>query len=199
MKGFICLALLFGLCTQIHSQKKCEAIQYYKSEIQTSPETEKNYKTIEEFTERYINSQNNGQQSRVAGSTVIKIPVVVHVLYHNPGSKISDDLIRSQIDVLNKDFRRRNADTSLTPAAFRNVAADCEIEFQLATSDSRRYSTTGIVKKYTPITDWGKDNYNMMSDEQYGSSGWDSKSYLNIWVCNLSGLAGYSTLPGADP
>src|SRR5436190_1537680 len=199
MKGFISLLLLFGLCTQINSQKKCETAQYYKDEIRINPDAEKKYKAVEEFTNHYINSQNNDQQARIAVSSVIKIPVVVHVLYHNPGNKISDDLIRSQIDVLNQDFRRRNADTSLTPAAFRNVAADCEIEFYLATSDPRQYSTTGIIQKYTPIKDWGKDNYKMMSDEEYGSSTWDSKSYLNIWVCNLSGVAAYSTIPGSDP
>jgi Pregnancy-associated plasma protein-A/Secretion system C-terminal sorting domain len=199
MKGFLCLALLFGYCSQLYSQKKCETAEYYKSEILANAEAGKKYKAIEEFTRHYINSQNNGVQARITVPAVIKIPVVVHVLYHNPENKISDELIRSQIDVLNKDFRRRNADTSLTPAAFRNVAADCEIEFHLATSDPRQFSTTGIIKKYTPVQIWGKDSYKMMSDAEYGSSAWDPKSYLNIWVCALNGVAGYSTVPGADP
>jgi Pregnancy-associated plasma protein-A/Secretion system C-terminal sorting domain len=199
MKGFLCLALLFGCFTQVYSQKKCETVQHFKDELNANPAAEKNYKAIEEFTRQYINSQNNGEQARTTVPAVIRIPVVVHVLYHDPEYKISDDLIRSQIDVLNKDYRRRNADTSLTPAVFRNIATDCEIEFHLATSDPRQFSTTGIVKKYTPVQAWTKESYKMMSDAEYGSSAWDTKSYLNIWVCNLSGaVAGYSTLPGSD-
>lgn len=199
MRGFVCLALFVGFSTQIFSQKKCETFRLYQNELQANPAAEKNYKAIEDFTKQYINSQNSNSQTRVSTPAIIKIPVVVHVLYHYPEYKLSDDLIRSQIDVLNKDYRRRNADTSLTPAAFRNVAADCEIEFQLATSDPRQYSTTGILKKYTPVQNWGKGNYKMMFDAEYGSSAWDTKSYLNIWVCNLNGVTGYSASPGADP
>jgi hypothetical protein len=199
MKGFLCLAFLFGFCAHLYSQKKCEAAQFYKNELLTNPEAESKYKAVEEFTRHYINSQNDDQLARVSVPTVIKIPVVVHVLYHRPEYKISDHFIRSQIDVLNKDYRRRNADSSLTPASFRNLAADCEIEFYLATSDPKQYSTSGIIKKYTPVQNWGKDSYKMMSDAEYGSGAWDPKSYLNIWVCNLNGVAGYSTVPGADP
>jgi len=29
-----------------------------------------------------------------------------------------------------------------------------------------------------------------------GDDAWDAKSYLNIWVCNLDQVAGYSSVPG---
>ena len=38
----------------------------------------------------------------------------------------------------------------------------------------------------------------MKSNSFGGDNGWDPRSYLNIWVCNLvSNLLGYSTFPGA--
>jgi hypothetical protein len=32
---------------------------------------------------------------------------------------------------------------------------------------------------------------------EMGSDAWDTKSYLNIWVCNMERLAGYASLPGS--
>ena len=198
MKGITCFVFLLLLFVQSFSQKKCETAVYFKNEINKNADFKNQQQAIEDFTNRYINSVKDSNQFRVTGVTIIKIPVVVHVLYHFPGQKISDDIIRNQIKILNRDFRRKNADTVLTPFAFKNVAADCEIEFQLATSDPRQFSTSGIEKKYTPVLTW-EANDKMKFDTEMGCNGWDSKKYLNIWVCNMGGLAGYSTLPGGDP
>ena len=50
-------------------------------------------------------------------STIITIPVVVHVVYYNSNENISDLQIQSQIDILNNDledqFRRRKYTCSL--------------------------------------------------------------------------------------
>jgi hypothetical protein len=197
MKGIICFAYLLLLSIQSFSQKKCGTSVYFKNEINKIPGYKDQQQAIEDFTNRYLNTLNGTNQLRINGVTVIKIPVVVHVLYHSPGQKISDDIISNQIKILNRDFRRKNPDTVLTPLAFKNVAADCEIEFQLATSDPWRFSTNGIIKKYTPVETWEADD-KMKFDSEMGSNAWDSKKYLNIWVCNMGGLAGYSTLPGGD-
>jgi hypothetical protein len=151
---------------------------------------------IEAFTKQHISTPANNISNRMEGN-VIKIPVVVHVLYHSPTEKISDAQVQSQIEVLNRCFRHRNADSVKTPLYFKSLAADVEIEFQLATSDIRSRSTTGIIRKYTPITKWGFDD-KMKFSANLGDDGWDSKSYLNIWVCNMDKLAGYSSLPGSD-
>ncbi len=200
MKGILYLFLFLFLSAQCFSQKKCETFRYFQNELNDNPGFKKNQHAIEEFTNRFINSnlpiQNN--QLRVSGLPIIKIPVVVHVLYHFPEQKISDDIIKNQIEILNRDFRRKNFDTTLTPLSFRNVAADCEIEFYLATSDPFLFSTTGIEKKYTPVLSWGTSDKMKFNDEM-GANAWDSKKYLNIWVCNTGDLAGFSSLPGGDP
>jgi hypothetical protein len=38
----------------------------------------------------------------------------------------------------------------------------------------------------------------MKFSSNMGDDAWDAKSYLNIWVCKLDKLAGYSSLPGND-
>lgn len=126
---------------------------------------------------------------------MIKIPVVVHVLYKTSDQNISDEQIKSQIDVLNKDFRRKNADTSNTPLRFKNVAADVQIEFALATADPKGRTTTGIVRKQTNITYWSMDD-KIKFTSQGGDDSWDCHYYLNIWIGDLGSLLGYSSVPG---
>ena len=80
---------------------------------------------------------------------VITIPVVVHVLYNNAEQNISDQQIKSQIDALNNDYRRRNADAINTPIFCKLVASDSRRAFCLAKVDSDRKYTTGIIRNYT--------------------------------------------------
>ena len=128
---------------------------------------------------------------------VIKVPVVVHVLYNQKVENIGIEQIRSQIRVLNQDFRRKNADAIRTPSAFSGIAADTEIEFVLANRDPSGRSTNGITRTYT-----NKESFAAFSDEmKYRSSGginaWPSTDYLNIWVCNMSmGVLGFAQFPG---
>src|SRR5260221_9449460 len=66
---------------------------------------------------------------------VVRIPVVVHVVWNTAAQNVSDAQIQSQIDVLNADFRRTNADAGNVPGAFAGVAADARIEFARAVRD----------------------------------------------------------------
>ncbi len=128
---------------------------------------------------------------------VIVIPVVVHVLYNNSEQNISDQQVLSQIDALNKDYRRLNADTANTPAPFRNVAADTRIVFCLAKVDPEGKYTTGIIHKYTKEAIFSADD-KMKFSSSGGDDAWDATKYLNLWVCNLSGhTLGYAVLPGS--
>ncbi|MBM3446990.1 MAG: hypothetical protein FJX86_04200, partial [Bacteroidetes bacterium] len=79
---------------------------------------------------------------------IYTIPVVVHIIYQNETDvwNISDQQVISQIQVLNEDFRRLNADTVNTPALFNGVAGYPNIEFCLARRDTLGQNTTGIVR-----------------------------------------------------
>lgn len=149
--------------------------------------------------ETFLQQKNSSlaRTARTAKEEVIKIPVVVHVVYNNASQNLSDAQIKSQLDALNRDFRRANADTLNTPERFRYLAADIKLEFSLATTDPNGRATTGIVRKYSPVATW-LYNDKIKSSATKGDDAWDSKSYLNIWVGNLVSGGGYSSVPGGD-
>lgn len=122
------------------------------------------------------------------GAKVIyTIPVVVQIFGATPNSQVTDNRVYEQIDVLNKDYRRLNSDTNLTPADFKSIAADCEIEFCLATIDPQGNATTGIVRKTSSTSPTSSDL-------------WNTSQYLNLLVYSISGgVLGYTYLPSQAP
>lgn len=140
--------------------------------------------------------QPTGVQRDTVSNEIITIPVVVHLLYKTGEQNISEAQIKSQIEALNKDFRRMNADASNTPAAFKLLAGDAKINFCLAQVAPNGQRTKGIIRKYTS-KDYFIGDDAMKFSAAGGDDMWDSKRYLNIWVCNLYGRAlGYATVPG---
>ena len=190
--GLFLFLLVLSLSGPLAAQKNCSSTAYLLEQIKKDPSLIQRINQVEQFSNRSI--EGNGIAAR-GEETIIKIPVVVHILYHYPSEKISDQKVFSQIEALNKCFRRRSADTTNTPVYFKTMAADCRIEFQLAISDPKRRATTGIVRKYTPIVDWEADD-KMKFSKEMGDDAWDPGSYLNIWVCNLDRVAGYASVPG---
>lgn len=146
---------------------------------------------------------------------IIRIPVVVHVIYNRDEYNISEEKIRSQIAVLNQDFRKRNVDHTRTPAEFAHLVADAGIEFELATTDPVGNATSGITRTQSDIDGWtGNNPENILPIEELklfftdkgGRDAWPRDRYLNIWVVELSdrhgrlgGYAGYANFPGSDP
>jgi len=124
------------------------------------------------------------------------IPVVVHVVYKTAAQNISDAQVKSQIEVLTTDFRKKNADVSTIPGAFAPLATDSRIAFELAKTDPAGNPTTGITRTATAVVAF-TDNDAVKSAATGGHDAWPRDKYLNIWVCQLSGgLLGYAQFPG---
>ncbi len=127
---------------------------------------------------------------------IINVPVVIHVLYNTTAQNISDAQILSQLTALNKDFSNQNADRINTPEVFKNFSADIRIQFCLAQVDPAGNRTGGIIRKQTNATSFTADDA-MKNSLSGGDNAWDSKKYLNIWVCTLGSRSlGYATPPG---
>ena len=127
---------------------------------------------------------------------VIVVPVVFHVLYNTTAQNVSDQQVLSQLAVLNNDYRKHNADTIYTPDPFKSVTADARIVFCLAKVDPNGNYTTGIIHKHTSSGLFLSDD-EMKFSSTGGDDAWDSKKYLNVWVCNLFGRTlGYAVMPG---
>jgi len=172
-------------------ERNCATMEHLEFLQSKDPSLKKRMHKNELYLQSIIKSQTNSKSM-----SIITIPVVVHVVYNTSTENISTSQIQSQIDVLNEDFRRLNADASNTPAGFLPVAADCEIEFCLASVDPNGNSTTGITRTSTSQSSFGTND-----GVKYSSSGgidaWNTSEYLNIWVCDISGgILGYAQFPG---
>lgn len=129
---------------------------------------------------------------------VVKIPVVVHVVWNKSEQNISDVQIQSQIEVLNRDYRAKNADVSLVPDSWKDRVTDTLIEFHLATQDPDGRPTNGITRTQTNETSFSTDD-SVKSKAKGGANPWLADSYLNIWTCQLGGgLLGYAQFPGGS-
>lgn len=88
------------------AQLNCVTTEYSRLQISRDPVQAQNIQNAENFI----------RQVRQSGTTdrfengILKIPVVIHNLYHTD-QKITDEQVAAQLDVLNKTFRRQNANT----------------------------------------------------------------------------------------
>ena len=193
------LILSIGFAQQeitVPAKRTCGTVDYLEMQKKNDPDVAERMDRIEQFTQKWI--ENGGENSFKTSSSVITIPVVVHVLYKTSSQNISDAQIKSQITVLNADYRKLNSDfKTVVPSAFQSAAGDAGIEFCLATVDPNGAATTGIIRKSTTSSSFSTNDYVKYSSKG-GDDAWSSSKYLNIWICNLSGgLLGYSQFPGA--
>lgn len=172
-------------------QRRCGTMDVHKRLLKESAQYAKNRAKIEKFTADFKKNK-----LLAADRGVIRIPVVVHVVYNTPEQNISDEQINSQMEVLNQDFRRLNADIQKVPDVFQGLIGDTRIEFVLASTDPRGNPTNGIVRVSTDVTEFTSASDNVKFTDEGGSDAWPTDRYLNIWVCPLAELLGYAQFPG---
>lgn len=193
----IAAMLLLSISSTFGYSQKCLTSERRTKLLQEKPQLAEKWQQQEAETQRWIATH----QANLNLRNVEIIPVVVHVLWRTPNENISEEQILSQLDVLNNDFRKLNADFNTGPTAFRSLGADVEIEFCLASVDPLGNPTTGITRTKTNIEGIGMtDNWYQTSDG--GKTAWDINKYLNIWVCDMGDdeTLGFATPPGfADP
>jgi hypothetical protein len=193
-KAWLALLLILGWA-QTH---RCGTMARLEYLIQQDPTILARMAQVEAQTQAYIEAQRHLPYQRTGN--VITIPVVVHIVYRTTAQNISDAQVQSQIQVLNEDFRRLNADAVNTPSLFQSVAADAEIQFCLATRDPLGNPTNGITRTQTTKTSFSVYTDDVKYSSQGGKDAWPTDQYLNIWVCNLGGnVLGYAQFPNGGP
>lgn len=174
----ILLPLFIGLTITASAQEihRCYTTEMMQQREQAHP-------GYLEAAKKTFNQTKEYAQSKSGGQDVYRIPVVFHVLYNTPAENIPDSVLFSQIDVLNEDYRRLNADTNITRTEFKPVAGDARIEFYLASTDPDGNWTNGITRTETTKTSFfGANNDDIKKDANGGKDGWPTDRYLNIWV-----------------
>lgn len=188
-----------GLAFQAVGQQRCATVEYQKliNPAHTLQEVQFENWMRNQHVEPRLKSY--GTNSTSAATYVI--PVVFHVIHNGEivgtGTNIPDAQLISQINVLNKDFKRLNTDAGQTPIEFQSVAGNLDIEFVLAKQDPEGLATTGIQRVQGTKTEWTlADNLAFKS-----LSYWPSEKYLNVWVINFndpSNFIGYAQFPESN-
>ena len=190
MKRLFILIILLSTSTMF-AQERCGTTQYLQMLENSKPEIATKRAKLEKDIQKWIKENPDYQQK-----TIITIPVVVHIVYASPQQNITDAQVQSQIDVLNKDYRRTNIDVIMTPSVWQSIAADCEIEFCLTSTDPNGNNTNGITRTQTSQSSFSMQGDPVKDASSGGKDAWPNDDYLNIWVCNLgSSLLGYATPP----
>lgn len=145
------------------------------------------------FNDLIINANAQDVKGSLQKTTVstFTIPVVFHILHMGGSENISDAQINDAMIVLNRDFAKKNADTTSIINLYKPIAADCQIEFKLATLDENGQCTNGITRHYTANTNWTPAFSNYIYT-------WDRTKYMNVYIVKTmqAGAAGYTYLPG---
>jgi hypothetical protein len=171
--------------------RQCGTMEVHRRLLSTSPA----YARARDLIENHARSYELGERS-AQRTGITRIPVVVHVVWNTAAQNVSDAQVTSQIDVLNRDFRRTNPDVGSTPAVFLPLAADARVEFSLASVDPNGAPTSGIERRQTTTASF-TDNDAVKSLATGGMNAWPAADYLNLWVCPLNGgLLGYAQFPG---
>lgn len=172
----------------LYAQRQCNTTAY--------TETIKRLFPAEKQERLALEGTDGATAFSISDTTEIIIPVVVHVVYFNDKQNISVQQIQSQLDALNDDFAARCGDFKKLPSYFKSLAANSGIRFVLAGVDPQGAQSTGITRFKTG-TRYFKDNDAVKFARSGGVDAWDSRRYLNIWVCDLDlNLMGYATFPG---
>jgi hypothetical protein len=172
---------------------------------------------VQDITSVFNNANAYVSNPEAKVNSTYTIPVVVHIVYNIGAQNIDDSVVFNQIQSLNDDYNRENADTINMRSDFDIVAGNPSIKFKLAQIDEFGNATTGITRTNTPLASFGSlaivggdfsDLEMVKSTADGGQDAWDQSRYLNIWVCNMSvnflgqeitALLGYATPPSNLP
>jgi hypothetical protein len=172
-------------------RRTCAASEVHRLLLNSDPEYARLRSEIEDLTDA-----ETARGLEAAAPKVRTVPVVVHVVYKTAKQNISDAQVKSQIKILNEDYRKANADASQVPAVFQPLHVDCNIQFKLATKDVFGNKSTGITRTKTNKSSFSY-NDTVKSSKSGGADPWPARRFLNVWVCNLGGgLLGYAQFPG---
>lgn len=184
--------LIFGFKFQMLAQEinQCGQQQVMDNWFKSHPDDKLKF----EANQKAIALNQNKTQS-TSSTPNYTIPVVFHILHTGGAENISDAQVLDQINILNRDYQKQNADTINVVSSFTNNIAKVNFAFKLATIDPNGNCTNGIIRHYDSNSyNWPLSVGNF---SQYAYT-WPTNQYLNIYVVgNIVGLDGaYTILPG---
>lgn len=170
----------------------CWTMEYLDILKKQDPSLDGKMRWQEEVLQSTLRDQRSAEQNSLRKTTaVITIPVVVHIVYNTPAQNIPDQRVFDQIAITNRDFAGLNPHSMyMFP---HSLKADMEIQYCLAQKAPDGSPTTGIERVYTTKTMFTGDS--IKYTRLLGADAWDPTIYMNIWVCNTSGVC-WGRFPG---
>ena len=150
------------------------------------------------------NLEHQKKGKSVEKNIIYKIPIVFHILHNGGNENISDAQILDQLAILNRDYRKLNADVNDVVSQFQGLQADIEIEFVLASKDPVGKDFKGITRTQNALSLDGTNGYSQSNAIATGNDtykgDWRGNQYLNVFICGSvgSGVAGYTRKPYND-
>ena len=188
-KALLSIFLGFGLVVASAQNQGCLTDQLMKDPSRVSP-------TLIQAIEKGLQDFSTRPASKRGFLKEITIPIHV-VVVHTPrqvvgtGDNISLDVIKGQIEVLNRDFNRFNKDSIKTPSQFSRSGMD--IYFCLAQRDPFGAPTDGVTR-YPSSISFTQNEFAIKE-----ATGWPRSEYLNIYVTKLDeGNAGFAYIPSTE-
>ena len=162
----------------------CATDERHKQIVAEHPEIAEQERRLNESIRQHLSHLDVSSLSRttsISGTTIIDIPVVVHVMHsYSSSDYITDDAIYALIKRMNNTYSL-NYDTSVVIKPFKKYVGKANIRFHLATKDPQGNLTKGITRHFTYLTFGG--------DDQAKLDQWSPINYYNIWFENVIGRA----------
>jgi PKD repeat protein len=198
MRTFNSLFLAFFCLLSVQAQELCGTHKILKERL-----SDESFRQTFENTRTILQNQLMERRSQgLTRGTIYKIPVVFHVLHNGGEENISKEQIFNALEILNRDYRKQNADTINVVEEFKDIVADIEIEFVLATKAPNGTCFGGITRTQSGLSfsDDGWSQVQAVIDGNDVFNGeWPGNQYLNFFICGEIGFgaAGYTYFPGS--
>ena len=188
MARWLFLGTFVLITLNIRAQFRCGFDEIYNREITANPQLLAEEKNLEDnFEQFYAEWLQKKRSEKTSLASRYIIPIVVHVIHNNGTEKISATQVQSQIDALNRDYRKQPGTRGF------GSGKDAQIEFALATKDPSGNTHTGINYIQSTLT-----NHKQSEESQLKSLiTWDQSKYLNIWIVASidNNVLGYARMP----
>lgn len=178
--------------SQSKKEEPCASYTIFQKNIQNA-DFAIQWESIEKKKSDFIKLiRDTDSEAKKNSSVKYRIPVVVHVIHEFGPEYLSDEQIKSQIDILNEDYQKKAGTKGDGPGG------NPQIEFFLAKMDPEGNCSSGITRTISSYT---------VQETADGSIkklvNWDTNRYLNIWLVRSIGdkILGYSSLgrTGGNP
>src|SRR5437762_8349649 len=101
--------------------RRCGTMEVHYRLLESHPEFRRRQLDLQRRTERFV------AVTPLARVGVTRVPVVVHVVYNAAAENLKLSQIRSQISVLNRDYRLKTADRTKAPSGRTSRHADARV------------------------------------------------------------------------